>query len=180
MTVLEPVDNIHQILRETRVVLMPSLWAEARSRMILEAMARGIPVMASEVGGLGEAMLGMDYLLPVRAVTHYQPWVDERMVPAAEIPEQDMAPWQAVLGRLLTDRAHYESLSAACRARALEYVRGLTCEPFEQYLEKIVQSPRRREAGVTAAAGPAAAPLSAEKRRLLALRLRRKPGEVDR
>jgi FkbM family methyltransferase len=159
VVLLEAVDDIHDILRQTRVVVVPSLWAEARSRMILESMARGIPVLASDVGGLAEAMLGMDYLLPVRPVARYQRSVDERMVPAAEIPEQDIDPWQAALGRLLTDGAHYESLSSACRARALEYARGLTCEPFEAYLEKIVQSPPR---------------LSAEKRRLLALRLKRK------
>ena len=164
VTVLEPVDDVGEILRQTRVTLVPSLWAEARSRMILEAMVRGIPVMAADVGGLGEAMLGMDYLLPVRAVTRYQPSVDERMVPEAEIPEQDIGPWQAALQRLVTDRGHYEELSAACRARAMEYRRGLTCEPFEAYLEKIVHAPKR---------------LSADKRRLLELRLKKKPAAAD-
>ncbi|MGO9261925.1 MAG: FkbM family methyltransferase [Bryobacteraceae bacterium] len=150
ISVLAPVDDIHEILQRTRVVLAPSLWAEARSRMILEAMARGIPVVASQVGGLGEAMLGMDYLVPVRAVVHYHSAVDELMVPAAEIPEQDIGPWQAVLERLLTDRAHYERLSAASRHAALAYAGSLTCLPFEAYLEKIVQSPRRREAATIA------------------------------
>ena len=181
VSVLAPVDQIDDILRETRVVLVPSLWAEARSRMILEAMARGIPVMASQVGGLGEAMLGMDYLVPVQPVAHYHSVVDELMVPAAAIPAQDIGPWETILGRLLTDRAHYERLSAASRERALAYAAGLTCLPFEAYLEQMGAAPRRREtaaapAGPKAVAPAAKPPLSPEKQRLMALRLRRKLG----
>ena len=75
-------------MRQTRVALVPSVWAEARSRIILEAMARGIPVMASATGGLAEAMLGMDYLLPVNPVVRYRSQVDALMVPMAEIPRR--------------------------------------------------------------------------------------------
>ena len=171
VTVLAPADNIHEILKDTRLVLAPSLWAEARSRMILEAMVRGIPVMASQVGGLGEAMLGMDYLLPVRPVVHYRSAVDELMVPAAEIPEQDIGPWRAVLERLLTHRAHYEQLSAASRQAALAYAAGLTGQPFEAYLERIVQTAKRRETAGGESPKPAFSP---ERQRLMALRLRRK------
>jgi glycosyltransferase involved in cell wall biosynthesis len=170
VSVLQPVDDIDDLLRQTRVMLAPSLWAEARSRMILEAMSRGIPVMASGVGGLAEAMLGMDYLLPVNPVARYRPMVDELMVPAAEIPPQDVGPWAAVLERLLTDRAHYAELSAESRRAALEYARNLNAEPFEAYLEKVLQSPRRR-AGARRLNVRAA--LSDERRRLLALRLKR-------
>ena len=170
VSILQPVDDIDDLLRQTRVMLAPSLWAEARSRMILEAMSRGIPVMASEVGGLAEAMLGMDYLLPVNPVAHYRPMVDELMVPAVEIPPQDVGPWAAVLGRLLTDRAHYAELSAESRRAALEYARDLNAEPFEAYLEKVLQSPRRR---ASARRLNVRAALSDERRRLLALRLKR-------
>jgi glycosyltransferase involved in cell wall biosynthesis len=170
VSILQPVDDIDDLLRQTRVMLAPSLWAEARSRMILEAMSRGIPVMASEVGGLAEAMLGMDYLLPVNPVAHYRPMVDELMVPAVEIPPQDVGPWAAVLGRLLTDRAHYAELSAESRRAALEYARNLNAQPFEAYLAKVLQSPRRR-AGARRPNTRAA--LSDERRRLLALRLKR-------
>ena len=174
ISIFPPADDIDEILRQTRIVLVPSLWAEARSRMILEAMARGIPVVASAVGGLAEAMLGMDYLVPVRPVVHYQSAVDELMVPSAEIPEQDVRPWQAVLERLLTDRAHYERLSAASRQTALAYARSLTSRPFEAYLEKLVAAPKRRGVESTAAAPLSKPSLSLERQKLLALRLRRK------
>ncbi|HTT63879.1 MAG TPA: glycosyltransferase family 4 protein [Bryobacteraceae bacterium] len=170
ISILPPADDIDDLLRQTRVMLAPSLWAEARSRMILEAMSRGIPVMASQAGGLAEAMLGMDYLLPVNPVARYRPMVDELMVPAVDIPPQDVGPWAAVLHRLLTDRAHYEQLSAESRRVALEYAGSLTAAPFEAYLETVLRSPAkrtgtRRENQRTA--------LSDDRRRLLALRIKR-------
>lgn len=173
VSILPPVDDIDDLLRQTRVMLAPSLWAEARSRMILEAMSRGIPVMASAVGGLAEAMLGMDYLLPVNPVARYRPMVDELMVPAVEIPPQDVRPWAAVLERLLTDRAHYEQLAAESRLAALDYARNLNAVPFEAYLEKVLQSPRRRAGTRRQNVRAPLSPLSGDRRRLLALRLKR-------
>jgi len=173
VTVLPPVDDIHELMRQTRVALVPSLWAEARSRIILEAMVRGIPVMASDVGGLKEAKLGTDYLLPVNPVLRYQARVDDLMVPVAEIPEQDLTPWDAALQRLLTDRGHYEDLSTQSRTAALEYARNLNVLPFEAYLMKIAQSPLRK-AHHAAAAKPL---LSHDRRKLLSLRLKQRSRE---
>ena len=170
IAVLAPFDNVDDLLRQTRVMLAPSLWAEARSRVILESMSRGVPVMASNVGGLAEAMLGMDYLLPVNPVTRYRPMVDELMVPAVEIPPQDVQPWATVLDRLLTDPAHYEDLSARARGAALQYADSLSSGPFEEYLERVVASPRRRTS-IPPQRGRIS--LSDERRRLLALRVKR-------
>jgi glycosyltransferase involved in cell wall biosynthesis len=177
ITVLAPLDHIDDLLRQTRVMLVPSLWAEARSRVILESMSRGVPVMASAVGGLPEAMLGMDYLLPVNPVTRYRPMVDELMVPAVEIPPQDVGPWAAVLDQLLTDRAHYEDLSARARRVALEYARDLSAGPFEQYLASVARSPRRSSFRPPVSGRM---PLSDERRRLLALRLKKANMHVGR
>ena len=166
VTILPPVDDIHEVLKQTRIALVPSLWAEARSRVILEAMVRGIPVLASDVGGLAEAKLGVPYLLPVRPVTEYHSRVDDLMVPVAEIPEQDLGPWAAALDRLLTDRAHYHELSAHSRAAAMAYAANLNAGPFAAYLERILASPRRRHGAA------ANRPLSEERKKLLALRLK--------
>ena len=170
ITVLPPVDNIHVHLRQTRVALVPSLWAEARSRVILEAMVRGIPVLASDVGGLAEAKLGVDYLLPVKPVVHYQARVDHLMVPMADIPEQDFGPWQSALHRLLTDRTHYQQLSAESRTAALAYARNLNAVPFEGYLQRVLDAPQRRRVHSSGSKPP----LSADRRKLLSLLLKQK------
>jgi glycosyltransferase involved in cell wall biosynthesis len=171
VTILPPVDDVHDFMQQTRVALVPSLWAEARSRIILEAMVRGIPVMASDVGGLKEAKLGVDYLLPVTPVARYHARVDHLMVPMAYIPEQDLTPWHTALERLLTDPSHYEQLSAASRHAALEYAANLNALPFEAYLTRIVQSPKRKGHHSSATARQ---PLSADRRKLLTLRLKQK------
>jgi surfactin synthase thioesterase subunit len=169
IAILPPADNVDDLLRQTRILLVPSVWAEARSRIVVEAMARGVPVIASDIGGIPEAKLGVPYLIPVNPIARYKPAVDENMTPTPEVPEQDVAPWQAALERLLTDRAHYEQLSEASRAAALEYARNLSVAPFEQHLESIVQSPQR-----WVWPAPTASQLSPEKRKLLAMRLRQK------
>ncbi|MEP6534319.1 MAG: alpha/beta fold hydrolase [Bryobacteraceae bacterium] len=161
VTVLEPVENIDELLSRSRILLVPSLWAEARSRMIPEAMLRGVPVLASNIGGIPEAKLGVDYLLPVNPIARYKPAVDENMVPVAEVPAQDIGPWYAALERLATDREHYRMLSAASRKAALEYVANLNVLPFEAYLQELLRKPQRDRGANDSA-----------KRKLLALRLK--------
>ena len=176
ITLLDPVDNVDDILRRTRVLLVPSLWAEARSRMVVEAMLRGVPVIASDIGGIPEAKLGVDYLLPVRPIEKYRAQLDEQMVPLADLPVQDIGPWEAALGRLVSDRAHYEQLSRASREAAMAATANLSVGPFEELLEwRAGLSPRwafppppvRESLPVNALER-----LSPDRRKLLALRLR--------
>ncbi len=177
--VLDPVDNIERLMRRTRVLLVPSLWAEARSRIIVEAMLCGVPVMASDIGGIPEAKMGVPYLLPVNPITKYRPALDEQMVPVAEVPPQDVAPWRDALARLLNDPDHYREVSAGSRAAALRYTETLSVEPFERLLVELGPLPGGRGSVRTPRTEPrppgsAPASLSPEKRRLLALRLRQK------
>jgi surfactin synthase thioesterase subunit len=167
ITLLPPADHIDRLLEMTRVLLVPSLWAEARSRIVVEAMLRGVPVLAANVGGIPEAMMGMDYLLPVRPIPRYDTRLDERMVPLAEVPAQDIGPWREALSRLVTDRAAYDRLSRTSRAAALDYAASVSVAPFEKLLEETLARPRgkRQEAG---------AGLSPDRQKLLALRMRKR------
>jgi surfactin synthase thioesterase subunit/glycosyltransferase involved in cell wall biosynthesis len=171
VTLLRPVDDMNDLFRRTRVLLAPSLWAEARSRIVLEAMLRGVPVMAANTGGIPEAKMGVPYLLPVNPIVKYQPVVDEQMVPVAEVPPQDIAPWRDALARLLTDRAHFDEVARQSREAALEYARKLDVGPFEEICRAVIEGPPKAHAR---GAAVGAAELSEEKKRLLAIRLRKR------
>jgi len=174
MTVLPAVEEIDEIYRQTRIAIVPSIWAEARSRVILEAMSRGIPVLASDVGGLAEAMLGIGKPLPVSPVTRYERAIDESMVPAAVIPAQDLAPWREALARLTQDRGHYEAVAHESRQAALGYKQNLNAGPLEAYLAQLLASPRKSRNKPAATARLA---LSESQRKLLALRMKKKATE---
>jgi len=175
ITLLDPVDDINLLLARTRVLLVPSLWAEARSRIVLESLLRGVPVLAANVGGIPEAMMGVPYLLPVRPIERYETRLDEQMVPIAQVPGQDIGPWRDALFRLLSDRAHYAEISGQSRAAALEYAKELHAGHFE----KLLAGGTTRVPAGSAPAAQEASPsdrrelLSADKRKLLALRLRK-------
>jgi len=143
ITVVDPVDNIDDLLRRTRVVLVPSLWAEARSRFVVEAMLRGVPVIASDAGGIREAKLGVPYLIPVNVIKNYKAALDENLVPVAETPPQNIEPWAQALARLTEDRGHWQGIAAQSRDAALRYLETLSVEPFERLLLDVLRRPKR-------------------------------------
>ena len=117
---------------------MPSVWAEARSRIVVEAMSRGVPVIASDIGGLGEAHLGVDYLIPITPITHYKPQARHEHGSRVRTCRRKTS----IHGnRLSADCSaiseHYEEISAKSREAALEYARSLNVLPFEGFLEDV-------------------------------------------
>ena len=131
-------ENIDAIFAQTRVLIVPSLWGEAFGMIVIEAMLRGIPVVASNVGGLPEAKLGIDYVLPVRPIERYEDRRDDKLLPVPMVPDQDVGPWLEALRLLLSDREHYHQLSTASRRAASDYVSTLSFEPVEKYLESLL------------------------------------------
>ncbi|GAB4211254.1 MAG: hypothetical protein OHK0022_45600 [Roseiflexaceae bacterium] len=176
----KPAGDIDSVLARTRVLLVPSLYQEGFGIVTVEAMLRGIPVLASDYGGLPDAKLGVDYVLPVSPILRYEASFDERGYPVAVVPPQDLRPWEAALRALLTDPAEYARVAGASRAAATAFVAGLGIRPFEAYLQGL--SVRRSAAVVqtqqTAELRTRLQTLSPEQRALLALRARqRQPGD---
>lgn len=128
-----PVDDIDDVLRRTRVLLVPSLWDEAFGLVVVEAMLRGIPVLASHMGGLPEAKLGVEYLLPVQPITHYLPELDAQGFPIPVTPPQDVTPWLTTLRHLLTDQDAYTHLAERSYQAAHAFVRRLRLEAWEEF-----------------------------------------------
>jgi glycosyltransferase involved in cell wall biosynthesis len=148
VVLLEPSEAIDDILAQTRILLTPSLWGEAFGLVAVEAMLRGVPVLASNVGGLVEAKLGVDYILPVQRIESYQSARDENGIPLPIIPDQNVEPWESALRKVLSSRGEFERLSAESRAASVDYASGRSVEPTEQYLENLL---RRRRSSIASA-----------------------------
>src|SRR5436190_15360519 len=127
---LEPCADFDRILARTRATLVPSLVLENFSLTVVESMLRGIPVLGSRVGGIPEAKLGTDFLLPVQPIERFTDQLDENNLPIPRVPEQDLQPWRAALSQLLSARSVYEQHSRAARAAAVPFVSGLSLTPL--------------------------------------------------
>lgn len=103
--------DMRAVYARTRVLLVPSQWQEAFGRVVVEAQASGIPVIASRTGGLPEAV-GDGGIL-----------IDDYQNPAA---------WLPALQHLLEDRAACEALSA----KAIENTRRFG---LQQGLDRLVR-----------------------------------------
>lgn len=95
----------------SRAVLMPSLWRESFGRVAAEALANGVPVLASDRGALPETLGDAGFLFNVPA----------RCTPGGgAVPTaREVAPWLATIERLWDD----PSWAAVQRERALEAAR---------------------------------------------------------
>jgi glycosyltransferase involved in cell wall biosynthesis len=134
ITVLRNCRYIDEVLAGTRVLLMPSLWSEGFGLIVVEAMLRGIPVVASDAGGLVEAKLGTGYVIPVQPIEKYDAVFDDQGLPRPVLPAQNLAPWGEALEQLLCDRAIYERESAAAREAATRFVSALRPSQLEKFL----------------------------------------------
>jgi glycosyltransferase involved in cell wall biosynthesis len=142
--VLETVPKIDEVLSQARLLLMPSLWYEGFGLIAMEAMLRGVPVIASDSGGLIEAKHGTSFVVPVRPITRYRMEFDETHMPCPEIPEQNLEPWVAAVERITSDRPLYQQEAERSRRVALEFVSRLDVAAFERLLLSLAPGPQIR------------------------------------
>lgn len=158
---LESVPDIEQVLSGARLLLMPSLWYEGFGLIAMEAMLRGLPVVASDSGGLKEAKAGTGYVIPVRPIATYRPEFDEVHMPSPVIPPQELNPWVRAVGELTGNRPAYEREAERSRTTAAEFVSHLDGRQLGTFLESL---PKEN--------APRKPPLSEVQKALLVQRLR--------
>ncbi|KAI9136684.1 hypothetical protein BKA69DRAFT_1102557 [Paraphysoderma sedebokerense] len=61
--------NPEHLYRQTKLLIMPSLWFEAFGLVALEPTLRGVPITTSNTGGLPESHLQLPYTLEVKPIT---------------------------------------------------------------------------------------------------------------
>lgn len=119
--------NVRQLGRATprrflamsRIVLVPSLWPEPFGRIAIEAMASGIPTLASRVGGLAE-IVGTSRL-----------GVDAYRDPAA---------WADALAALVASEDAHAELAALGRRLAQPFMQGESTRALAAMIAELAQS----------------------------------------
>ncbi len=126
---MENTPDPRDFYRVSRVVLMPSLWRESLGRVAVEAMANGIPVLASDRGALPETLGEAGFVFTSPA----------RYVPAnAALPTaREVAPWVAVIERLWDDRALETRQRRLATEEAGRWAPERLVERYEEFLERI-------------------------------------------
>ncbi|SCO87708.1 uncharacterized protein FRV6_11835 [Fusarium oxysporum] len=118
-----------ELWRDIKVLVVPSLWFEAWGMVVIEAHLRGIPVVSSDAGALPEAMLGLDYIIPVNSID------SKRDEPGAYIvPEQDLGPWVKVVTKLMENKSEYEKVSTKVLNTTRQWLQGNDPAALETWL----------------------------------------------
>jgi len=136
IVILQPDPDIDVILQQTSVLLVPSLYLENFPMIIIESMLRGIPVMASNVGGIPEAKMNTGYIIDVQPISAYTQIWDDRGLWIPIVPEQNCEPWRRALTELQSNSILYERESINGRATAAGFVSSLSIEPLELLMQK--------------------------------------------
>lgn len=108
-----PHDEVGAVLAETDVLLVPSLWYENSPLVVQEAIAAGVPILASNLGALAEKV---------------RPGVNGWLCPPG-----DIAAWRAQIRSLIEDPSWREQLR-------IEKARWLSLEDHMTALEAIYHS----------------------------------------
>lgn len=98
-TYMEPVSDMRKIYGQTRILLAPSTWIEAWGRVVIEAQLNGIPVIASNHGGLPESVSYGGINLPIDA---------------------DLGEWAQTVKDIYCDEERYRALSEKALQRTQE------------------------------------------------------------
>jgi len=93
--------DISRVFDRTSVLMVPSIWFEASARVVAEAQLCGIPVMASNIGGIPTQLNGGGHLFDVPEAMLKDP----KAIPTPA----EIQPWFDTLLRLMRDDDFYRA-----------------------------------------------------------------------
>jgi glycosyltransferase involved in cell wall biosynthesis len=111
-------EDVRRRMLAARVLVLPSVWYEGQPMAVLEALAAGLPVLASGLGGMPEVLgqVGTEWLVPPHAAA----WAESlRGLEDARLVEQGGARARALYERSFSEASAADMLEDAyAQARA--------------------------------------------------------------
>jgi glycosyltransferase involved in cell wall biosynthesis len=115
--------------RVSRVVLVPSLWRESLGRVAVEAMANGLPVLASDRGALPETLGEAGFVLTIP---------ERYTASGAAVPTaREVAPWVAIIERLWDDPDFEGRHRALALAEARRWDADRLVERYKRFFDSL-------------------------------------------
>jgi glycosyltransferase involved in cell wall biosynthesis len=117
--------------RVSRAVLMPSLWRESLGRVAIEAMANGIPVLASDRGALPETLGNGGFVFTI----------PDRCTPSSPLipTPHEVARWVATIERICDDAPFEARHRALAKTEANRWDPALVAGQYQQLFERVIR-----------------------------------------
>jgi glycosyltransferase involved in cell wall biosynthesis len=128
----DTVEDPREVYARCRLLLVPSVLEEASARVVAEALVNGIPVLASERGGLPENCGDGGLVLPLPA--SLTP-LTRRPVAAADVQE-----WISTIVAYFRDEARYQGACARARASSSRFDPGAVAEQYVRFFLDVLRS----------------------------------------
>jgi glycosyltransferase involved in cell wall biosynthesis len=119
--------------RVSRVVLVPSVWRETFGRVAAEALANGLPVLASDRGALPETLgdAGFVFALPASCT------------PSGGVPTaRQVEPWIATIERLWDDADFEAEHRRRARLEAVRWSEECTFRRYSEFFSGLIPGTR--------------------------------------
>jgi glycosyltransferase involved in cell wall biosynthesis len=114
-------DEVSALLRHARALVVPSTWYEGAGRVVLEAYAAGVPVLASRIGALPEVV--------------------EDGVTGLLLPPADRDSWALAAERILEDSESERMGEAAWRSWQVRFSPEKGLHDIESSYQSVLRSP---------------------------------------
>lgn len=115
---------VDDVYCQTRILLVPSLCRESFGQVVIQAMARGIPVLTADTGALPEAKQGTMGIIPVRPIRFERVECADGLRVEQSVPPQDTKPWMEALNQL-QDPAEFTRYSEEAHNAATKFISSL-------------------------------------------------------